>query len=250
MEFIHARLEKIAATRPLRYFEQVDSTNSLALEWIREGTADGSLVLTDEQVAGRGRLGRRWFAPAGTALLFTYIYTPPLEFASRSAMLGALAVAEVCDALGVPNIGIKYPNDVQSSGLKLCGVLAEAVSHGNKTSVALGIGLNIRVDFANTSFEHTAISLEQLLKHSLDRVEILSALLERLDYWRDRIASNSLFETWKSRLNMLGRQVEINTGGSIMSGTARDILPSGALLLERADGTNQQVLAGDLVVYR
>ncbi len=250
MEYDHARLETIAATRSLRYFEHAESTTSLALDWIREGATAGSVVLADEQFAGRGRLGRRWFAPAGTALLFTYIYAPPAPYIARSAMLGALAVAEVCDSLGVPNTGIKYPNDVQTNGLKLCGILAESVSSARKPLVALGIGLNIRVDFSNTPFEHSAASLEQVLGHPLDRVEVLFALLKRLDYWREHIASETFFEIWKSHLNMLGKHVEINTGGSLVSGTAHDVLPSGALLLERADGISQQVLAGDLVVYR
>lgn len=250
MEFEHARLETIAASRPLRYFEQVESTNSLALEWIREGAPAGALALTDEQLAGRGRLGRRWFAPAGTALLCTYIYAPPPEYILRSAMLGALAVVEVCNALGAANIGIKYPNDVQANGLKLCGILAEAVTHAKKPMVALGIGFNIRVDFSKTPFEHSAASLEQVLGQRVDRVEVLDMLLQRLDHWQERIASNALFEAWKAHLNMLGKQVEINTGGSIVSGIASDVLPSGALLLAHADGTTRQVLAGDLVVYR
>ncbi len=250
MEYEHARLEAIAATRPLRYFEQVESTNSIALEWIRESAEVGSVVLTDEQLAGRGRLGRRWFAPASTALLFTYIYAPPPQHIARSAMLGALVTAEVCDSLGVPDTGIKYPNDVQTNGLKLCGILAESISQTKRPLVALGIGLNIRVDFSNTPFEHSAASLEHVLGHSLDRIEILSALLTRLDYWRELIATERFFEAWKSHLNMLGKEVEINTGGSLVSGIARDVLPTGVLLLERADGTSQQVLAGDLVVYR
>ncbi|MBE2182828.1 MAG: biotin--[acetyl-CoA-carboxylase] ligase [Anaerolineae bacterium] len=250
MDYSHAHLETIAATRPLRYFEQIASTNGLALEWIHEGTEAGSVVLTNEQFSGRGRLGRRWFAPAGTALLFTYIYSPPNEFAIRSAMLGALAVAETCTMLGVPDIGIKYPNDVQSNGLKLSGILAEAATSANKISVALGIGLNVRVDFSTTPFEYTAASLEQLLNRPLDRLGLLSALLDRLDYWRDRIASDLLFESWKDYLNMLGKPVEINTGGGSVSGIAQDVLPSGALILERTDGKQQQVMAGDLVVYR
>jgi BirA family biotin operon repressor/biotin-[acetyl-CoA-carboxylase] ligase len=250
MDLTHARLEQIRHTRPLRYFERTVSTNTLALAWIAEGAAAGSLVLTDEQTEGRGRLGRSWFAPADSALLLSYILYPPPEYAAQATMLGALAVAETSESLGIADVGIKYPNDVQINRLKVCGILAEATWQSGKVGIALGIGLNVRVNFADTPYADSAISLEMALDRPLSRADVLNTLLDRLDFWRGKIGDRALFEAWRSRLNMLGEFVEINTGEALLSGTASDVDRDGALLLTDETNTTRRIFAGDLVVYR
>jgi BirA family biotin operon repressor/biotin-[acetyl-CoA-carboxylase] ligase len=250
MDLDHARLEQIRHARHLRYFEQTTSTNTLALAWIAEGAAAGSLVLTDEQTEGRGRLGRLWFAPAGSALLMSYILYPPPEHAAQATMLGALAVAETCDSLGIGDVGIKYPNDVQINRLKVCGILAEAAWQSGKVGIALGIGLNVRVDFVDTPFADSTISLETAVHHPLNRADLLDTLLDHLDLWREKMEDRSLFEAWRKRLNMLGERVEVNTGETILSGIASDVESDGALLLTDENGISRRVFAGDLVVYR
>src|SRR5512136_2660947 len=88
----------------LRFFESVGSTNDEAAAWIANGAADWSLVIADEQTAGRGRGGSKWLTPKGTALAFSLVLRPPLprpEYAGRVAGLGALAVADACVQLGL-----------------------------------------------------------------------------------------------------------------------------------------------------
>ncbi len=154
------RLESALKPRSYEYYPQIGSTNDRAMAWLREGAAAGSVVIADEQTAGRGRMGRAWYAPPGTALMLSYLLRPNPDDLTYVGMMGALAVCETVEALGA-HPGIKWPNDVQIDGRKLCGVLPEA-SWQDETLIGavLGIGLNLRIDFRETAFAKTAISLE------------------------------------------------------------------------------------------
>jgi BirA family transcriptional regulator, biotin operon repressor / biotin---[acetyl-CoA-carboxylase] ligase len=244
------RIHGIAGGRAFRWLDATQSTNTIGLAWLAEGCAEGSFAAADVQTAGRGRLGRSWYAPPGSALMFTYLFHPPPELAVRATMLGALAVLQTVQALGITNAGIKYPNDVQAGERKVCGILAEAAWHGRSLGVALGIGLNVRIDFAGTSLADSAASLETLMGRKLDRADLLARLLDRLDFWRARIAEPALFQAWRGGLNMLGAQVRVSTPDGIAEGIARDVQDDGALLIEDAHGRLGRVIAGDLLVIR
>jgi BirA family biotin operon repressor/biotin-[acetyl-CoA-carboxylase] ligase len=250
MDLLHHQLAPVREARALRYFDQAGSTNDLALAWIREGAPAGAVVLTDTQTSGHGRLGREWFAPAGTALLFSYILYLPAALAAQSTMLGALVVAELCQSLGAQEIGIKYPNDVMIGARKVCGVLPEALALPERMGIALGIGLNVRVNFDGTPLADTAISLEHVLGRPLVRAELLDALTHQLDHWREHIPEGAVYRAWHSRLNMLGQTVSIDTGAERLQGVAESVREDGALLLRLPTGEVRTVTAGDLVVMR
>jgi BirA family biotin operon repressor/biotin-[acetyl-CoA-carboxylase] ligase len=236
--------------RPIRHFERVDSTNDLALAWLKDGAPDGAVVLADEQAQGRGRLGRRWFAPAGTALLLSYVFRTKPSVAHRASMLGALAVAEVCESLGCTEVGIKYPNDVQVAGRKVAGVLAEAVTLGTQTGVVLGIGLNVSVSFEGTALETTAVSLATVLEAPIERSALLPAVLTCLDTWRGQIETDRFFDAWHSRLNMLNQWVHVQSGDETIEGLALGVDSFGRLQLRMGDGSLREVIAGDLLVMK
>src|SRR5262245_49876152 len=111
-----------ALSREFRFFPTLDSSNDIAQAWIREGAKAGSVVLADEQLKGRGRRGRIWHTPAGVALAVSAILKPNAETATRSSMVGALAVYQLCQSLGISRLGIKWPNDVQIKGKKVSGI--------------------------------------------------------------------------------------------------------------------------------
>ncbi len=87
------------APRLVRYFTRVGSTNDVALEWLSEGAVSGSVVITDEQVKGRGRLGRSWYTPPGTALIVSYVLRPQVEHLPRITMMGAVSICEMIERL-------------------------------------------------------------------------------------------------------------------------------------------------------
>ena len=127
------QLRKSLADLPLggiRFFKQTGSTNDVALAWATEGAADLSLVVADEQTSGRGRLGRRWLTPPGTALALSLILHPkPTEYNYFSLFsgLGSLALTQILSERGLP-AQVKWPNDVLIADRKTAGILVEAES--------------------------------------------------------------------------------------------------------------------------
>lgn len=248
MTLSYERLAAALGARPLRYEDSVDSTNDLAMGWLRAGAAAGSVVIADEQRRGRGRMGRVWHTPPGVALAVSVILKPPPHYQHRIGMLGAVAVAELVEHLGIADVGIKWPNDVQIAGRKVCGILPEAVWEGQRLpGVVLGMGVNVRVEF-DDELATKAASIEPELGRAVDRTALAAFLLGRVDYWAAHVHEDSLHNTWRGRLNMLGRQVQVTDGaGSVAQGLAQDVDEHGALLLRVADGSLQRVLAGDIM---
>jgi BirA family biotin operon repressor/biotin-[acetyl-CoA-carboxylase] ligase len=247
MTLSYERLSPRLHPRPVRFFEQIASTNDEALRWLRAGAPVGAVVIADEQLRGRGRKGRTWHTPPGVALAVSVVLRPPLSALHQVSMLGALAIAELADFTGCQSVSIKWPNDVQVAGRKLCGVLPEAAWDGERLlGVALGMGVNVRVDFGGTPLEQTAISLETALGKALDRVELIDYLLARVDYWAARLNSAGLFTAWRQRLNTIGQVVTVDTGGEKVQGTAEAVDEQGALLVRDAAGALRRILAGDI----
>jgi BirA family transcriptional regulator, biotin operon repressor / biotin---[acetyl-CoA-carboxylase] ligase len=239
------RLQITLAPRPFQFYQRVDSTNDIALEWLRSNAPAGAVVIADEQIKGRGRLGRTWHNSPGTALVVSIILRPQARHLSRLSMLGALAVCETIESLGISEVGIKWPNDVQLQGRKVCGILPEAVWEGDQLQGAiLGIGVNVRVDFTGTELAETAISLETVLKKQVDRLDLLGHLLKRVDDWS--LHMDAVFDAWKTRLTTLGQQVKAGD----VEGTAESVDDDGALLIRNREGNLNRVIAGDIALGR
>jgi BirA family transcriptional regulator, biotin operon repressor / biotin---[acetyl-CoA-carboxylase] ligase len=241
-----------------QFFERVDSTNEIALKrffeksWLQLRVDEGDVIVADEQLKGKGRLGRTWYTPLGTSLIVSVILplTEPKHL-PRITMLGAVVIAEMIEQLGVIEVGIKWPNDVQLNSKKVSGVLSEArwMPGGSRMGlrgVVLGMGVNVRIDFSGTELAETAISIEPALGRQVDRLDLLADLMARVDYWYGRIGSAELFDAWKSRLNMLGKMVTVQQG--TIHGLAESVDESGALKVRDHNGVLQRVIAGDIAL--
>jgi BirA family biotin operon repressor/biotin-[acetyl-CoA-carboxylase] ligase len=163
-----------------RPYEYVDSTPSTQLLLPPEAP-EGALVAAGEQTAGRGRLGRRWLAPAGTSLLCSLQLQPAIASERLPELTGvaAHACADAVGALTGLEPELKFPNDVLVGDRKLAGVLAEA----REERVVLGIGVNVNVTAEELPQEvdRAATSILVETGRELDRAELLADLLERLE---------------------------------------------------------------------
>lgn len=232
-------------SRPFKYYDSVDSTNDIAKAWLEDGADSGAVVIADEQLKGRGRKGRTWHTPPNVALAVSVILKPLPDHLPRINIMGALSVYDLAEHVGCENIGIKWPNDVQINGKKVSGILPEVVWSGDKLAgIILGMGINVRNGFAGTELADIATTLELESGKSLDRSDLISFLMERIDMWYERLATEALFITWKSRLNMLGQRVKIDD----LVGLAVDVEHDGALLVQGDDKQMQRIVAGDVFV--
>ncbi|MCY4018553.1 MAG: biotin--[acetyl-CoA-carboxylase] ligase [Chloroflexi bacterium] len=233
--------------RPFKYYESIGSTNDVAKAWLETGAPDRAAVVANEQTHGRGRKGRAWQTPPDVALALSVILRPQRQLVPRVNFLGALAVCDLAAEAGCSMIEIKWPNDVQVHGKKIAGILPEVVWEGPEAlGVVLGIGLNIRIDFSRTELADYATSLESIVNRRLDRADLLQSLLRHVDGWYSHINEEILFRSWKSRLNVLGKRIEVEDA----VGRAVDALPDGSLLLRDDFGALHTVEAGDVFVVK
>ncbi len=241
----------------IQYFDNLPSTNDLALAWADQGAPDFSLVAADSQSAGRGRLNRRWVTNTGVALAFSLVLRPNLHETGYLALfspLAGLAVSLALEKLFNLRPMIKWPNDVLLSRKKVAGILAEATWAGQTASaVILGIGINVAPSSVPPAHEllFPAISVEQETGHAVDRIALLRSVLEELLTWRPRLGSAEFFQAWESRLAFRGEWVEASQpGNAVIKGQVVRIDRDGNLILRDASGKEISITAGDLHILR
>jgi len=250
---IRSRLDTRLIGSGILYYPSVESTNDVARALAASGSEEGIVVLADEQVSGRGRRGRRWFAPAGTCLLFSLLLRPPLtpQQCARLTMACSLALAEgVEDETGLV-IELKWPNDLLIEGRKVAGILTEVVTEGERVAYAIvGIGLNVNLDFTAPDMaflEGQATSLSRELGAPVAREPLLASILNRLEVRYLALCDGWLpHQEWRARLVTLHQQVVVSGLGSKLEGRVEDVDHDGALLLRQKDGQIVRVLTGDV----
>jgi BirA family transcriptional regulator, biotin operon repressor / biotin---[acetyl-CoA-carboxylase] ligase len=173
--------------REYRYVERTASTQRL----VGPADAEGTLAVAEEQTEGRGRLGRRWFAPAGSSILCSILLRPPVptERLPELTIVAARACAEAIGARTGLEASVKEPNDVLISGRKVAGILGEA----REGYVVLGIGVNVNVSAAALP-RRTEIPATSLLEETgarVERTQLLVDLLERLQSHYDAWVQSS-----------------------------------------------------------
>jgi BirA family biotin operon repressor/biotin-[acetyl-CoA-carboxylase] ligase len=205
--------------RPYRYEPQTETTQALV------GPADpeGAVVVADHQTAGRGRLGRRWTAPPGTAIQVSVLLRPPAGAPIQQlSLVGGLAVAEAVEEALQLSAQIKWPNDVMVNRRKLAGVLAEA----REGIVVLGIGVNVNQTRTELPADARvpAASLRSVDDVERDRAPLLADLLARLERHYDAWSAAGLeavFDGIGSRDFLRGRRVKVDGVEGVADGLDR-----------------------------
>jgi BirA family biotin operon repressor/biotin-[acetyl-CoA-carboxylase] ligase len=235
---------------PHRHFRRVGSTNTVARELAAAGAPHGTVVTATEQTAGRGRQGRTWTAPPGTALLYSAVLRPIEARHSVLPLAVALAVCETAEALR-PGIEcrVKWPNDVHLEDRKLAGILIEARPQDGWA--VLGVGLNLSVPEFPAELRDRAISLFGSAsavpfgavgaKRNSWAETAAGVLSARLDVWLDAEAE-AVLGAWRARDALRGREVSWEQG----SGIADGVDERGFLLVRLADGDRVALGAGDV----
>ena len=225
--------------RPRVHLRRTGSTNDAARELALAGAPHGTLVTASEQTAGRGRQGRRWSAPAGSALLMSLLLRSP------PPLLPLIAGVAVCDVAGAQAL-VKWPNDVvleRAGGLaKLAGVLAEG--RPQEGWAVLGVGLNVAVRVQDLPAElHDSAAT---LGRGADQIEpTLERLLEALQRRLAEPAATTL-QAWRERDALRGRTVEWSAG----RGRGEGIDGAGRLVVALAEGGYATLDAGEVHLLR
>lgn len=248
--------------RRLVYLDRTTSTNDIASRLARDGEPEGTVVVTDEQSAGRGRLGRTWVAPPNSSVLASVVLRPvlPPSLLAQLTMAAAVAVAEAVAKVARAVTEIKWPNDVLVEGRKLAGILAEAELAGDEvvwTVVGIGVNVNVSVPELVASPLRKgdpvegceeiaplldATSLLEVCGKQVSREDLLIALLEGFDARYRQLRhgdAHAVWQRWYALCSTIGTRVSISlTPGPrpAVVGTAEAVDSMGRLGLRTDDG--------------
>jgi BirA family biotin operon repressor/biotin-[acetyl-CoA-carboxylase] ligase len=236
-------------------YPSIGSTNDRARELLEGADGHGSVVVAEEQTSGRGRRGRTWQSPPGRNLLMSVALVPELAAveAWRLGLATALAVAEACDP--VAPVALKWPNDIvgAADGRKLGGLLIETMAEGDRLGAVLGIGINVNWRRAEmpAELEVNATSLADFARGPVDREALLDRVLDGLEVEITAIeAGDSPLERYRARCSTLGSAVSVETVEGTVHGRAVDLDPTGALVVEDAEGSRHIVTGGEVTRVR
>jgi len=235
------------------YLPSTASTNLVAKKHAQQGAPEGTLIITDYQTQGKGRLERRWWSPPGENLLFSLIFRPPFEVTHTFCLtvLSSLAVAEaIRQETGLEAL-IKWPNDVYIKGKKVSGILSElGVKYKQLLYVIVGIGINVNSDpSTNHEIRGIATSIRVELGQSFPRLRLLKVLLKLVENYYHVLKEgdfNSLKSTWDSLSLIKGKRVKVVSRGYSQEGVAESIDKEGFLVLRDYSGKRKRIISADV----
>jgi len=241
--------------RRLFYFDSLDSTNSHALNLAARGEPEGTVVVADRQLAGRGRRGRTWVSPPGANLYLSVILRPALSNGAAGALafMGALAVAGTVEEFSGLRPALKWPNDVLLGGKKMAGILMEARGSSDAMGpLAAGIGVNLNMASADIPPEirEVATSVRAVCGEMVDRAAFAAGLLDRMDSLYLELCGSgpaATVEAFRRRCETLGKRISVTMGGQRrVEGLAEDLDGEGRLMVRLDTGGLRVLSSGEV----
>lgn len=246
---IVARLGRAARRFDIEVLPRCDSTNAVVLGRAEAGAPSGTVVVTEEQTAGRGRRGRTWFANPGDSLTFSLLwrFAPGTAPAGLSLAVG-VGVARALQGIGAGETALKWPNDILKQGRKLGGILVELVGDAPHSAV-IGIGVNLRLPAGMPEDVRAASAAIGETGAAVDVNDVLAALLGDLLATLDTFAAKgfaAIRAEWLARHAYQDVPVRLSSDfGPASEGICRGVDTDGALLLE-IDRRVERILSGEV----
>ena len=252
-DLLRKRLAQSIFSPHIHYHASIDSTNALAKSLAGQAAPEGTLVVVEEQTAGRGRSGKSWVSPAGANLLFSLLVRPPMEGDRVFVLTMVLALAGLKAVKKVTGVSalIKWPNDLYVGMRKLAGILTEFSVTGKKVDWAV-LGMGINVGWHPDEPERGAAAATSLLEETGQRVsrnELLIEILTGFEAFYRELAAGSmkaLYEVWNRNCLVLGKAVVVTSDRERIEGRALRIDDCGALIIEDAEGNQRRIVTGDV----
>ena len=240
----------------IHYYETVASTQKIANELANNGAPEGTIVVADEQTAGRGRLARQWVSPKGTGIWMSLILKPdiPIFQAPQLTLLSAVAAVQGIEQATGAKPEIKWPNDLLMNGRKVSGILTEMQAEADGIhSVIIGIGINVnqqQSDFpAELQTIATSLAIETGTRQS--REACMAAILAQFESLYSRYCESGFSEIkhlWEKHAISIGKVVTAVTARERITGTALGITDEGVLLVKDEGGSVHRIFSADIEI--
>jgi len=247
-------LKTVSIGRRILYYNELDSTNITACEFAKKSKGEGTVILAEKQNKGRGRLSRHWVSPAGKGIYMSVILRPdmPTYQAPLITLMAAVSLTQAVRQACHIQAYIKWPNDIIAGGRKIAGILTEMEAEPDRIKfIILGIGINVNTPLGQ--LPKSAASISHISGKPVSRRDLLTAVLERLEYnyiWIKKCGFSDLRLAWKDMSATLGKRVRASCMRSVIEGIAYDIDMDGALNIQMDNGKTEKVIVGDLAELR
>ncbi|HBH13741.1 MAG: BirA bifunctional protein, putative [Clostridiales bacterium 38_11] len=249
-------LDTSIIAREIIHFDTIASTNTKSKEIADKGAVEGSVIISEEQSGGRGRLGRQWTSPKHKGIWMSVILRPqvnPIEI-SIVTQVAAAAVVKAGRQMGY-DFYVKWPNDIMMNDKKVCGILTEMSAELNHINyVVIGIGVNVNlgiVDFPDDLREKaSSIKIESGIQ--VNRQELCAYILnhfERLygSFVRDTKGFEAI-DICREKSILIGKDVSVIRGNEVFDAFVLDLNPAGELVIRKKDGTEERLFSGEVSV--
>jgi BirA family transcriptional regulator, biotin operon repressor / biotin---[acetyl-CoA-carboxylase] ligase len=251
---VRAELGDHPIGRNIVHYFRTESTNAVALKLAADGAEHGTVVVAEEQTAGRGRLGRTWFSEKSTGIYISIILRPPLAPAAApvlTLMAGLAGQRAVSSVTGLA-VDIRWPNDLLVNGKKVCGILTEMSAEVDRLhAVVLGVGMNVNHSQMPADLEEIATSLRMEAHRGISRVQVLVALLREIERYYQLLlksGNKAITERWEAGSTFAhGKRVRVVTAAGEALATTTGLDPSGALKIQYDDDRQECLMAGEVV---
>ena len=234
--------------------KRVDSTNAEARRRALEGAAEGTVVVAEEQTAGKGRPGKTFFSPAATGLYLSIVLRPTLA-ADRGQFItcaAAVACAQAIEQVTGAESLIKWVNDIYCDGRKVAGILTEGVvdmESGRFEHAVLGIGVNVKPPTDGFPHDIADVAGAVLGDHTgAIRCELAAAILARFWSLYQHMDDPKLHDEYRRRCFLLGQPLIVRQGASRVRARAVDLTPDFKLVIELPDKSRRELPYGEVTI--
>ncbi len=234
----------------------ISSTNTVLKRMAEEGAEEGFCLIAEEQTAGKGRMGRSFYSPAGSGLYLSVLLRPKLKAADavNITACAAVAVAEAIESLAPVQAQIKWVNDVYVEGRKVCGILTEASLDSGTAAVnylVVGIGINIRPPEGGFPADLQKIAGSVFGEEEIPglRCRLAAAVLDQLLGYYEHLQEKPWLEEYRKRSLVTGKEIRVlMPGKEPENGTAIGIGDDFSLLVQMEDGTLRRLNSGEVSI--
>jgi BirA family transcriptional regulator, biotin operon repressor / biotin---[acetyl-CoA-carboxylase] ligase len=238
----------------VHYEESVESTQKIAHRLAYDNAPEGSVIIAEEQVSGRGRMDRKWHSPKYTGVWMSIILRPniPLPKAPQLTLLAAVAIVQAIEDLTDLLPEIKWPNDILIRGKKVTGILTELEAEADRiNSVIIGIGINVNqtIEDFPSELQEIATSLFVEKGEKISRSDLIKRIFMNLEklyllYLEEGFLPIKLL--WEGYAISIGRKITARTLSNSITGTAQGITDDGVLIMVDDHGKTHHVYSADI----
>jgi BirA family biotin operon repressor/biotin-[acetyl-CoA-carboxylase] ligase len=236
----------------IHFYQEVTSTNDLAKKFVDNNAPEGTVIIAEQQTAGRSRSNNDWASPEG-GIWMTLILKPEVSLleASKLTIVTGVAIAKTLHDNFNLDAGIKWPNDIMIGNKKICGILTEAVTDYDKLKavlIGIGIDVNINTDDLPEDLHDITTTVNEESSEEIKRAEILNVFFRIFEEFYNEYKEGNfkhIIAEWRRLSSTTGNRVKVYKDGKAMIADAVGIDTQGALIVELDDGSLEKIISGE-----